>query len=449
MRGGLKQSVSLLAVLAAGGLFTAGGMLAPQPAQAADLGGDCCADLEERVATLEATTAHKGNRKVSLAISGRVHANMMYWNDGGWPLDPAVAFDNHSDVYFGNTGGSGTNIVLSGAAAIGADHAAGFSMTLADDFSGTDSQTTHQTGPVIGGDTTYVFLTSKTLGELRLGNLASASDNAYYLNYGAATVGGLSGARFVGNFRLRDTSGALTDVTYSQLLHEWSDNNENRLMYISPMFGGFKYYSDIGGDDTASAALTWVGKFNTLHAEAGIGYETSSRSDGVTGQAQFATTAPATASTAFVPLTDAANSTLRLLGLSGSIFDTASGLFASGEYSRAYAAAAGRQDITNWFVEAGWQKNVSGLGITSVYAQYMRQDNGLRNDTTAHLFGIGIDQAIDAAASNVYVHYQRDVFDGAVAAGVASRASDLSKKTAAPLNAQAVDSVTGGMIIRF
>jgi hypothetical protein len=30
------------------------------PAIAADLGGDCCADLEERVAELEATTARKG-----------------------------------------------------------------------------------------------------------------------------------------------------------------------------------------------------------------------------------------------------------------------------------------------------------------------------------------------------------------------------------------------------
>ena len=36
---------------------------------AADLGGNCCADLEERIAELEATTARKGNRKVSLTVS--------------------------------------------------------------------------------------------------------------------------------------------------------------------------------------------------------------------------------------------------------------------------------------------------------------------------------------------------------------------------------------------
>ena len=43
------------------------------PAIAADLGGNCCADLEERIAELESTTARKGNRKVSLTISGWIN----------------------------------------------------------------------------------------------------------------------------------------------------------------------------------------------------------------------------------------------------------------------------------------------------------------------------------------------------------------------------------------
>src|SRR5262249_14161232 len=51
-------------------------------AQAADLGGNCCADLEERVAELEATTARKGNRKMSLTITGQVHRMIMWWDDG-------------------------------------------------------------------------------------------------------------------------------------------------------------------------------------------------------------------------------------------------------------------------------------------------------------------------------------------------------------------------------
>src|SRR5690606_6107915 len=79
MIGGLWKSTSRVALLAAAGLMM--GSLATT-AQAADLGGDCCADLEERVAELEATTARKGNRKVSLTVSGFVNEMVMFWDDG-------------------------------------------------------------------------------------------------------------------------------------------------------------------------------------------------------------------------------------------------------------------------------------------------------------------------------------------------------------------------------
>ena len=50
--------------------------------RAADLGGNCCADLEERIAELEATTARKGNRKVSLTISGYINEAVMWFEAG-------------------------------------------------------------------------------------------------------------------------------------------------------------------------------------------------------------------------------------------------------------------------------------------------------------------------------------------------------------------------------
>ena len=76
MRGGLVRA-GWASILAVGGI-----MLGGISAQAADLGGDCCADLEERVADLEATTARKGNRKVSLTISGWVNEAVFFWDDG-------------------------------------------------------------------------------------------------------------------------------------------------------------------------------------------------------------------------------------------------------------------------------------------------------------------------------------------------------------------------------
>src|SRR5262245_8691454 len=55
MTGGFHRSCSCVALALATGMLAGGATL--MPANAADLGGNCCADLEERVAELEATTA--------------------------------------------------------------------------------------------------------------------------------------------------------------------------------------------------------------------------------------------------------------------------------------------------------------------------------------------------------------------------------------------------------
>ena len=68
------------------------GTWAGSTAHAADLGGNCCADLEERIAELEATTARKGNRKVSLSVTGFVAKQLLFFDDG-------VEFERLRDRY--------------------------------------------------------------------------------------------------------------------------------------------------------------------------------------------------------------------------------------------------------------------------------------------------------------------------------------------------------------
>ncbi len=82
MFGGLTKTSSRIAIAAALGLTLGGYALSSGPAQAADFGGDCCADLEERVAELEATTVRKGNKKVSVTLSGWVVKTVNWWDDG-------------------------------------------------------------------------------------------------------------------------------------------------------------------------------------------------------------------------------------------------------------------------------------------------------------------------------------------------------------------------------
>src|SRR5262249_209825 len=76
MNGALMKASSRFAIAAALGLVVSAGS-----ASAADLGGNCCADLEERIAELEATTVRKGNRKMSLTISGQVDRVVTWYDD--------------------------------------------------------------------------------------------------------------------------------------------------------------------------------------------------------------------------------------------------------------------------------------------------------------------------------------------------------------------------------
>jgi hypothetical protein len=79
MFGGLSLRHHALVATAATALM---GGFSHLPVEAADLGGDCCADLEERVAELEATTVRKGNKKVKVELYGRVNRVINFWDDG-------------------------------------------------------------------------------------------------------------------------------------------------------------------------------------------------------------------------------------------------------------------------------------------------------------------------------------------------------------------------------
>src|SRR5690242_7799141 len=57
------------------------GLMAAEPV-AAGSGADCCADLEERIAELEATTVRRGNRKLNVSISGWINEALFWWDDG-------------------------------------------------------------------------------------------------------------------------------------------------------------------------------------------------------------------------------------------------------------------------------------------------------------------------------------------------------------------------------
>ena len=110
------KNYSLSALVAAG--LLAGGLATS--ANAADLGGNCCADLEERIAELEATTARKGNRKVSLTVSGWVGQQITFWDDG-----------IESNTYIHDLGTTlGSHVKFTGSAQISPGWSAGYVLQI-------------------------------------------------------------------------------------------------------------------------------------------------------------------------------------------------------------------------------------------------------------------------------------------------------------------------------
>src|SRR3989337_4154895 len=120
MFGGLTKTSSRIAIAAALGLTLGGFAMKATPAKAADLGGDCCADLEERVAELEATTVRKGNKKVSVTLSGWVVKTMNFWDDGD--IDSFFVGDKGYDL--------GSRFAITGSATIAPGWSGGFNLTI-------------------------------------------------------------------------------------------------------------------------------------------------------------------------------------------------------------------------------------------------------------------------------------------------------------------------------
>ena len=200
MFGGLTKTSSRIAIAAALGLVIGGFAFKATPARAADLGGDCCADLEERVAELEATTVRKGNKKVSVTLSGWVIKSFNWWDDG-----------DISSAYVGDKGYDlGSRFAITGSATIAPGWSAGYNLTV--NVWGTKFATggTSLGLPVTGASNqfgeggfglnngssfgsintlySFIYLKSDRWGTLNWGHLSPASDNKVVLADISGTV---------------------------------------------------------------------------------------------------------------------------------------------------------------------------------------------------------------------------------------------------------------------
>ena len=471
MTRGLMKSTSCFAIAAAAGLFATSAM-------AADLGGNCCADLEERVAELEATAARKGNRKVSLTVYGQVNEAILFWDDG-----------EDSNAYIVDNNVSRTRFGFRGEAAINSDLTAGYLLEIGVRFASSSGRNQLATGA--GGDSNTFdirhsawYLQSKRLGSIWLGETSTATDGITEINLAnTGVVAGNDPGNWVGGFIHRSKSGGLLatytngkvdkSLTWSDTRPYWNWNagegdRRNVIKYVTPTFAGFSVSAAWGEDDFWDVALRYAGEFNGVRVAAGIGYQKLT---------DFNQTADGSNGCANLGLADRylahPDVDCHAVGMSASIMHMPTGLFVSGSYGwveddnrQALFDAALNPDIDvddrdkHWYVVAGIEKNFFGIGNTTIYGEYFRGEAGAAivsgssgtglpktvsglyiTDSEVDIWGFGLVQTIDAAAMDLYVGYRNFSPD--------VRTYDSKTRRHGKLDLEDFQAVMAGALIKF
>jgi hypothetical protein len=408
---GEKLAVAGFALLAAG-VF--GGT-----ASAADLGGGCCGDLEERVAELEATTARKGNRVVSLEISGQVNQAILSWDNG---VD--------SDTYVVTPTGS-TLLRFKGEGKISETMKAGYYMEFAAYGEGvflTDQDSDEAAGAFSDGialQHNALYLDHIKLGRLWIGQTSGATDNITNINVANSLGVRSSGVQLVnGDFQVQ---GAATGIKYKDLFGGdatqaiGEGHRYDLVKYESPSIAGFKVSASWGEDDMWDAALRYAGLLGgRFKVAAGIGYGSFSQGDDNGCAVEV------------VPGFFAANlgatgrnleADCHQIGISGGVMDMGTGLFVHLAYGlrqdEIIEDLGGDGDRERFYAQAGIEKNWFGVGATTLFGEYEKSEMGDYfaaftttpdfagfSSAEATVWGAGVVQKFDAAALDLYLTYR-------------------------------------------
>jgi hypothetical protein len=455
-------------------------------AKAADLGGDCCADLEERVAELEATTARKGNRKMSLTITGQVHRMVLWWDDG-----------HSSKTYYGidNTNSS-SRFTFLGSARVNPSVSMGFEIMIEVEAGGTSSKLSQldedgkvgaQISGTVGpggsfnqsnvdayfGDARRVawWIEHKDVGRLTVGRYESAGV-VQTIDLGG--IGMAASSSFIlvnGSFFIRGPTGQYYAMTWANIGDPAAAQGRTELVrYDSPNWHGFILSSSIAeAGDYWGTMLRYAGEFSGIRVAAGFGYERSKdrATPLIVNPLDPSVIGPA-------PDVQAWGGGLSLMHVPSGVFVqghiTWADFNAPGHVANGYWGSAGgatKKDTTHWLIQAGISKNWFGIGNTAIYGEYgVASDWGAeaagRNfaiggfnavtgvtDTELKIWGLGITQNVDAAASTLYLSYRNSDADitctgaGATCAGAANPAAPKSLPT------EQIHAIIGGAVVRF
>ena len=433
MIGGLMKTTSRFALVAAAVGFLMGGY--SLSARAADLGGDCCADLEERVAELESTTVRKGNRKVSLELSGQVDKALLIWNDG-----------KNSDAFVVDNGYSSSRFRMKGTGQMMPGWKAGFYIELegrdsassgVNQLSETGGRGTDSLTGSLRWRQENVFVESEKFGRVTIGVQNMATKDLTLINLGGGMVQPEND--WAAGFRLRNAAGAVgaSTVTWNQMSNALDAVRAEVVRYDSPSLYGFIFSASWGQNDVWDTALRYQKEWNSIRIAGGIGYSFFGEANcaGATNNTALNGTctiggenADQVRNNAGFP-TPGIGTKTEIVSGDVSVMHVPTGLYATFAAATRHLTnpaftAVANKDATYWYGQAGITKRFWEVGATTLYVDGGVYDNfgvgvnfaslggGVASSTSVDRWGAGITQAFDGAALELYsnyIHYSADV----------------------------------------
>ncbi|HMN36098.1 MAG TPA: porin [Hyphomicrobium sp.] len=372
-------------------------------AVAADLGGNCCADLEERIAELEAAGARKGNRKVGLTVSGWVNEAVFFWDDG-----------TQSDVYVGTNELEQSRFRFNGDAKITAGWSAGYILEIGANGAGSKSfdQTSSGEGKVSVRKSAW-YIKSEQLGRLAVGRFDTATyhlidnlDTLLTRNVSDYEAAGIA----LGKFKTR--SNGVLGARWTDFMGGFNNGTpgqsglRNTVRYDTPELAGFTASASWGEDDQWETALRYAGRLGDFKLAASIGYGEST-DPGVNGGSCALGTGDC-----------------QWWGAGALVSHTPTGIYLYGGYgeNRIDLAAGQIADDTSaiWYLQGGIEHKWFDLGKTNIFVEHRRDDVGLSSaadSSDLRFWAAGVAQEIENASLVVFALYRHtdgDFTTGAV-----------------------------------
>jgi hypothetical protein len=441
---------------------------------------------------------------MSLTISGQVHRDIIWYDDG-----------KSSKTYYGlDSTNSSSRFIFNGSAKVTPKVSMGFEIMIEIEAGGTSSKVNQfdEDGKVGG----QISGSAAPAASFNAGNVdpyfGDARRVAWWIEHadlGRITVGrwesagvlgtiDLTGHIFLpasgsfsllnGGFFLRGKQGQYYAMTWANILDP-AANNPSRtegVRYDSPSWHGFIYSASINeAGDYWGTMLRYANEFSGFRIAGTVGYEN------IRDRSTPATVDPTAAFwTGIAP-------DITATGFALSAMHVPTGLFIQGHWNHVDyntpnhvtsgywndGGGATQKDSYQWIIQGGISKNWFGYGNTTLYAEYGQATdwgaseagrnfvgttsttscpganatcsatianfigvNGVVG-TDVSVWGIGIVQKFDAAATDLYVGYRH--FDPEITCNTANCGSAATGATNGHLPVQGIDVIAGGARVQF